>query len=142
MKTTHREFLQSRMSPEGVPFVAQWVKNLRSTCEVAGSIPGLVLCVKELVLLQAAHRLQMWLRSGVAVAVAQVHSCNSNWTPSPGTSICCRCGYLKKKKERERAWQDVNIYLASAQGSTNFCARLHFLLLGLCVRFKLILFFK
>ena len=37
------------------------------------------------------RRSQMWLRSCVAVAVAQVGSCRSDLTPSLGTSICWRC---------------------------------------------------
>ena len=42
---------------------------------------------------------QMWLRSGVAVAVAVAvtGSCSSDLTPSLGTSIC-----PKEKKEEER----------------------------------------
>ena len=33
-------------------------------------------------------RLQMWLGSGIAVAVAWAISCSSDFTPSLGTSIC------------------------------------------------------
>ena len=43
--------------------------------------------------------LQMWLRSGVAVAVVQAGSCNSDSTPPLGTSICCGCGPRGKKKQ-------------------------------------------
>ena len=46
-------------------------------------------------------RLQMWLRSHVAVAVAQACSGSSNLTPSPGTSICRRfC--LKRETEKKK----------------------------------------
>ena len=38
-------------------------------CEDAGLISGLAQWVKNLVLSQAAFRFQMWLGSGVAVAV-------------------------------------------------------------------------
>ena len=38
------------------------------------------------------HRLQMQLGSGVVVAVVKAGGYSSNWTPSLGTSICCRCG--------------------------------------------------
>ena len=43
------------------------------------------------------HSLQMWLGSGIAVAVVWANSCSSNSTPSLGTSICHRCGPRKKK---------------------------------------------
>ena len=44
-------------------------------------------------------RSQKWLRSGVAVAVAQACSYSSDSTPSLGTSICCGCGPQKTKKK-------------------------------------------
>ena len=43
---------------------------------------------------------QMQLRADVAVAIAQASSCSTYWTPSPGTSICCRCGPKKQKKKK------------------------------------------
>ena len=46
------------------------------------------------------HGSQMWLRSGVSVAVAWASSCSSDQTPSLRTSICCHCSH-KKKKEKE-----------------------------------------
>ena len=45
------------------------------------------------------HSLQMWLGSGIAVAVVWANSCSSNSTPSLGTSICHRCGPKKANKE-------------------------------------------
>ena len=39
----------------------------------------------------------MQLRSGVAVAVVYTGSCSSDWTPSLGISIWCRCGPRKDK---------------------------------------------
>ena len=45
------------------------------------------------------HRLQLWHRSGVTVAVAGSHSSNS--APRLGTSICCRSSPKKKKKKKK-----------------------------------------
>ena len=46
-------------------------------------------------------RLQMRLRSHVAVAVVQVSSCSSNSTPSLVASIWCGCSPKKKKKRKD-----------------------------------------
>ena len=52
--------------------------------------------------LKLRHRLQIHLRSGVAVALVYTGSCSSDLTPSWGTSICCRrCNHKKKKIKRE-----------------------------------------
>ena len=45
-------------------------------------------------------RLQTWIGSGIAVALAS--SCSSNSIPSLGTSICHRCSHRKKKKRLKR----------------------------------------
>ena len=42
-------------------------------------------------------RLQTWLGSGIAVAMAS--NCSSGLTPSLGTSICLRLGFKKTKKK-------------------------------------------
>ena len=42
----------------------------------------------------------MWLRSGVAVAVAEASGCSSDSTPGLGTSICHGCGPKKKIKTK------------------------------------------
>ena len=58
--------LLSREVLPGVPVVAQQAKNLTSTHEDGGSIPGLTHWVKRS---SHGHELQCRLRSGVAVAV-------------------------------------------------------------------------
>ena len=49
-------------------------------------------------------RSQIWLRSRVAVALAQAGSYSSDSTPSLGTSICRRCS-PKSKKTKAQKWQ-------------------------------------
>ena len=44
----------------------------------------------------------MQLRSHIAVAVVKASSCNSNLTPSLGTSMCCRCSPKKTKKKKKK----------------------------------------
>ena len=70
--------------------------------EVAGSIPGLAQWVKDQAFQQLWCRLQTWLESGVAVALAEASSYISDQTPSPGTSICCGYGPKKKRKKKKR----------------------------------------
>ena len=43
-----------KMIKDGIPIVAQWVKNQTSICEDVGLIPGLTQWVKDLGLPQAA----------------------------------------------------------------------------------------
>ena len=80
--------------------MTQQVKNPTSILEDAGSIPGLIQRVKDLVLLQAAALVadaaRIWPCCGCGVG----GSCSSNSPPDLGTSICCRRGLKKKKKKR------------------------------------------
>ena len=46
----------------------------------------------------------MWLRSGVAMAVAQANSCSSDSTPGLGTSIHRACSPRKKKNKKMLLW--------------------------------------
>ena len=51
--------------------MAEWIKNLTSLHDEADMIPGLAQCVKDLALPEAAASSQMWLGSGVGMAVAE-----------------------------------------------------------------------
>ena len=68
-----------------------WVRSLASLSELR---------IRHCCTLQC--RLQMWLGSWVAVAVAQAGSCRSDSTPSLGTSTCCTGAPPKKKRKKEK----------------------------------------
>ena len=63
-------FKRSGSKGRGVPIVAQWLTNLTRNHEVVGLIPGLAQWVEDLALPWVWCRLQMWLGSRVAVALA------------------------------------------------------------------------
>ena len=65
--------------------MARWVKKLTSISKDAGSILASLSGLRIRHCHKLWHRLQMWLRSGIAVAVVQAGSCSSDLTPSPGT---------------------------------------------------------
>ena len=46
-------------------------------------------------------RLQTWLGSGIAVALAQAGGYSSDGTPSLGTSICCNEALKKQKRPKQ-----------------------------------------
>ena len=59
---------------------------------------------------------ELWCRSktqlgsGVAVAVVSAGSCSSSWTPSLGTSTCCRCGPKKQNNNNKNPMEDFKQY--------------------------------
>jgi len=91
----------------GVPVMAQWKQiwlvSMRTQVRSLASLSGLrIQCCREL-----WCRSQMWLGSGIAVAVAQDSDYSSNSTPSLGILICHRCGPKKTtttKKTRDVSW--------------------------------------
>ena len=93
----------------GVSVVAQWLTNPNRNHEVA---------VRSLALLSVLRiwrchdlwcRLQMWLGSGGAVAMAQADGYSSNWTPSLETSICLGSSPRNSKKTKKKK---KNTYVA------------------------------
>ena len=77
----------------GVPIMAQWKQtwlvSMRTQVQSLASLSGLkIWCCHEL-----WWKLQMWLRSSIAVAVVQASDYSSDSTPSMGTSI--RYGYVQ-----------------------------------------------
>ena len=66
---------------------------------------GLILGLRIWCCCKLWHRSQIQLRSSFAIAVVKACSCSSNSTPSPGTSICCRCyrcGHKKKTNKQTK----------------------------------------
>ena len=76
--------------------------DLTSIHEDVRSVPGLLSGLMIWHCCELWCRLQLRLRSWVAVAVAMASSCGSDATSSLETSICLRCGPKKKKKKRRR----------------------------------------
>ena len=54
------------------------------------------------------HRSQTWLRSGIALTVAQASSYSSDSTNCLENSICCGCGPKKTKKKKKRKREITN----------------------------------
>ena len=76
-------------------------------------------------------RSQRWLRSGIAVALVQASSCSSNWIPSLGTSICCKCG-PKRQKDKKTANTQRKQPLCQAQ--LNILLKLFYMLVTLQIK--------
>ena len=73
-----------------------WVRSLHSLSELR------ILCCCQL-----WCRLQVWLRFGMAVAVAGHYS--SDLTPSLGTSICCGRSPKKTKKKKSEQFSPFSV---------------------------------
>ena len=69
------------------------------------------------------HRSQMWLRSGVAVAVAEASSCSSDSTPSLAMSYATGATLKRKEKKKEETGKihldNRNWWIKSMSSSLN-----------------------
>ena len=86
--------LKKKKEPAAFPSWLRGLKTLRSVCEGLGSIPGPVLWVK------VTDVAQIWHCCGCGCG----QQCSSDSTPSPGISMCYRCGPKKKKKKIAPGW--------------------------------------
>ena len=59
----------------------------------------------------------MWIGSSTAVAVVQAGSCSSEWIPSLGASIGCRCGPKKTKTKNKKTPGGVCAHLIHTRNS-------------------------
>ena len=84
-----------------VPVMAQWNRILLVSIRMQVRSLALLSWLRIQHCCELWCRLQMWLRCGIAVAVAQAGSCSSDSTPSLETSICCRYSAKKQKKEKK-----------------------------------------
>ena len=84
-------------SPFGSEALEPYIVSVRMRVPSLAPLSGLRIrpCCK------LSWRSQMWLWSGVAVAVGQA-SCSSDLTPSLGTSICHWCGPKKEKRRKKK----------------------------------------
>ena len=93
------------------------VKNPASIHEDAGLICGLAQWVKGSGVAMSfgvVHR-QMWLRSGIAVAMASASGYSSNSAPHLGTSMCRGCGLKKTKIKQNKCLTVIYAHVPMTQ---------------------------
>ena len=82
-------------------------------------ISGLIQWVQSLTSLsrlRIQHYYKLWHRYSLDPVLlllwVQASSCNSNWTPTPETSICCGCSHKNKKQTKKSPSILILIYYA------------------------------
>ena len=98
--TSHWSEWPSSKNLQGVLIVAQWKRIWLASMRMQVRFLASLSRLRTWRCCEPWCRLQMQLRSGAAVAVAQVSGYSSNSTPSLRTSICCECGPKKKNTKK------------------------------------------
>ena len=82
-----------------------WLVSMRMWVRPLTSLSGL----------RIWHCYELWCRSQIlsCCGCGQASNCSSKSTPSPGTSICCRCGPEKKKERKREREKERTILLTS-----------------------------
>ena len=69
--------------------------------------------------------LQIWLRSGIAVAVVQAGDFSSYSIPNLGTSICCKCGPKKTKDKKKWSLNSMQAFIVLVLQKEEHCASIN-----------------
>ena len=103
-KQTNKQKKKKPKKPKkvGVPIVAQRKQVHLGTMRFWVRSPALLSGLSIWRCHELWCRSQTQLRCCIAVAVAQAGSCNSDSTPSLGTSICHGCSPKRQKKKRKK----------------------------------------
>ena len=106
---------QAQSSHCGSPVMNPQLGSMRTRVQSLAPLNGLrIQHYREL-----WSKLQTWLGSRIAVAVAQAGSCSSDLTPSLETSICCRYDPKKTKKKKKKIVPSPLIEYSTYAGHCN-----------------------
>ena len=99
--------IQNSEAVEGVPAVAQQVKNPASIHEDVGETPGLVQWVKDPALPQAVAEGHRFILSPALLWHSPVSA--DLMDPSLRTSVCCRCACKKRKRKKKNSGKRIEV---------------------------------